>query len=188
MVLTQNAFEAMLNWLDSDRDRARKKYEAIRVRLTKIFVCRGCAEAEDLSDQTINRVAARVEEISDSFQGDPALYFYGVASQVHREYLRSRSVQQSVDVAADKQLLVEAVTEDIDPEYQCLERCLHHLPWENRNLVLQYYQQDRQAKIEHRQRLATELGIAVNALRIRAHRIRRALQECVQQCLNEHML
>ena len=55
----------------------------------------------------------------------------------------------------------------------------------NRELVLQYYQEEKQAKIDHRRRLAEQLGIALNALRIRAHRIRASLQECVQNCVQE---
>ena len=33
--------------------------------------------------------------------------------------------------------------------------------------------------------LQEELGIAVNALRIRAHRIRRSLEQCVHSCLEQ---
>jgi hypothetical protein len=52
-------------------------------------------------------------------------------------------------------------------------------------LVLEYYRQERKAKIDHRKLLAAELGIAVNALRIRAHRIRRSLEQCVHTCLEQ---
>ena len=77
------------------------------------------------------------------------------------------------------------LTSDFEPEYECLERCLEQLPPDNRDLVLRYYQQERKAKIEHRKSLATELGIAVNALRIRAHRIRLVLQRCVRDCIEQ---
>lgn len=75
--------------------------------------------------------------------------------------------------------------EDIEPEYRCLEHCLEQLLPENRDLVVRYYQQERQAKIDHRKMLASELGIAVNALRLRAHRIRLTLQRCVLDCLDQ---
>ena len=186
-VLTQEAFERLLDWLDSDRDRAGKKYESVRLRLIKIFTCRGCTEAEDLADETINRVTAKVQEVAENYSGDPALYFYGVSQKVHLEYLRKYQKKQA-DVAVDSATLNLApitLDDDIEPEYECLERCLDHLPSDNRKLVVEYYQQEKQAKIEHRKRLATELGIAVNALRIRAHRIRLVLQRCVLDCL-EH--
>jgi len=188
-VLTQDSFDTLLDWLDADRERAGSKYEAIRLRLIKIFTCRGCAEAEELADETINRVTARVIDIASDYHGDPALYFYGVSHKVHLEYLRKAQAQQTnvpVDSAgSNADALTVSLVDDIEPEYECLERCLEHLPTDNRKLVLEYYQQERHAKIEHRKRLATELGIAVNALRIRAHRIRLALQRCVHNCLEQ---
>ena len=62
---------------------------------------------------------------------------------------------------------------------------MQRLTADNRKLVLQYYQEEKQAKIDHRKLLAEQLGIALNALRIRAHRIRASLQECVQNCVRE---
>ena len=53
--MNQEQFEQLLNWLDRDRDKAGAKYEAIRKRLIKLFVCRGCDAAEDLADQTIRQ-------------------------------------------------------------------------------------------------------------------------------------
>ena len=188
-VLTQEALNALLDWLDTDRDRAGSKYEAIRLRLIKILTCRGCPVAEELADETINRVTAKVLDVASDYQGDPAHYFYAVSHKVYQEYLRKLPAQQ-IDpetdaVASSSTAPTLSLADDIESEFQCLERCLDHLPTENRDLVVQYYQQEKQAKIEHRKRLATEFGIAVNALRIRAHRIRLTLQHCVQDCLQQ---
>ena len=46
-----------------------------------------------------------------------------------------------------------------------------------------YYQEERRAKIELRQELADSLQIPLNALRIRAHRIRARLEQCITQCM-----
>jgi RNA polymerase sigma factor (sigma-70 family) len=186
--LTQDAFDKLLNWLDSDRESAGRKYEAIRLRLIKIFTCRGCSEAEELADETINRVIAKIADVSFEYEGNPALYFYGFAPNLHHEYLRrNRLKAAAVSVEDDNQFSVCAPQPvgDAQPEYECLDRCLEHLPADNRKLVLEYYQQERQAKIDRRKRLATELGIAVNALRIRAHRIRRTLEQCVRDCVEQ---
>jgi DNA-directed RNA polymerase specialized sigma24 family protein len=188
-VLTQDAFDRLLDWLDPDREVAGRKYEAIRLRLIKIFTCRGCSEVEDLADETINRVAARVGEIATDYQGEPAVYFYGVAQKVYLEHLRKVKVKQAeVPVESsfnDPAMRQDCFDEDIEPSYECLEHCLEHLPSSNRQLVLEYYRQERKAKIDHRKLLAAELGIAVNALRIRAHRIRRSLEQCVHACLEQ---
>jgi DNA-directed RNA polymerase specialized sigma24 family protein len=186
--LTQDAFDSLLNWLDADRERAASRYETIRLRLIKIFTCRGCLEAEDLADETINRVTARVPEIAKGYQGDPAQYFFGVCQKVHLEYLRKVSAHRELDSGIGGDASRPAATmipQDIEAEYECLERCLDNLPTANRELVIKYYQQERQAKIDHRKLLAQELGIAVNALRIRAHRIRLALQKCVEDCVEQ---
>lgn len=188
-VLTQEAFDALLDWLDPGREPAGMKYEAIRMRLIRIFTCRGCPEAELLADETINRVASKVPEISSGYVGDPSLYFYAVAQKVHLEYIRKVQTQQSpISVETADNLLSKppvSLADDFEPEYHCLERCLERLPQETRHLVEQYYQQEKQAKIDHRKLLATELGIAVNALRIRAHRIRLSLRQCVRDCLDQ---
>jgi DNA-directed RNA polymerase specialized sigma24 family protein len=187
-VLTQEAFDGLLDWLDADHEQAGRKYEAIRLRLIKIFTCRGCGDAEDLADETINRVSAKIEELAQTYRGNPALYFYGVAQKVHLEFLRNKHPLEltqedlrSVAVASSEPALLN----DIEGEYECLEWCMDRLPAENRDLVLQYYQLERQAKIRHRKRLASELGIALNALRIRAHRIRSTLQQCVEGCIEQ---
>jgi DNA-directed RNA polymerase specialized sigma24 family protein len=177
-VLTKESFDALLSWLDPNQDSAARKYELIRTRLIKIFVCRGCGEPEDLADETIDRVARKLNEIAESFTGDPVRYFYGVANKVHLEYLRRKRVTAPPKAWND--------SDKAEREYNCLERCMQKLTPDNRELVLQYYQEERQAKIEHRKGLAEQLGIALNALRIRAHRIRLTLQDCVKDCL-EHV-
>ena len=174
-VLSQESFDALLAWLDSDRERAGIKYEQIRLRLIKIFAGRGCAEAEDLADEIINRVTNRLNEIGNEFTGNRERYFYGVAYKVLMEYQRRRQPQPPPAAAVD--------SDRVEQEYLCLEQCIAQLSDENRELLLQYYQGEGRTKIEQRRRLAEKLGIAPNALRIRAFRIRAALQECVEKCL-----
>ncbi|MGI9068761.1 MAG: RNA polymerase sigma factor [Pyrinomonadaceae bacterium] len=176
-ILTQESFDALLAWLNPAREEAGRKYEQIRLRLIKIFTCRGCGEPEDLADETINRVSKKLKEIESGYSGDPARYFYGVANKVHMEYVRRKPVPIPPTRPED--------SDDIEKEYECLERCIQKLTPDNRLLVLQYYQEDKRAKIDHRKLLAEQLGIALNALRIRAHRIRTSLQECVQTCVSE---
>jgi DNA-directed RNA polymerase specialized sigma24 family protein len=175
--LTRESFEALLAWLDPNREVAGQKYENIRTRLIKIFACRGCCEPEDLADETINRVTNKLEEIEPTFIGERARYFYGVANKVHLEYLRKKPVPPLP--------IVTNTSEEAELRHRCLDRCASKLTPENRELVFQYYQEEKRAKIEHRKHQADHLGIAVNALRIRAHRIRKSLQDCVRECLEE---
>ncbi|HEY0047746.1 MAG TPA: hypothetical protein VGB68_00565, partial [Pyrinomonadaceae bacterium] len=58
-VINQENFDVLLNWLDRNREIAGQKYEKIRRRLIRIFLGRGCFEAEELADETINRVTRK---------------------------------------------------------------------------------------------------------------------------------
>ncbi len=178
-LLTRDSLDALLAWLDSDRDLAGQKYEEIRRRLIKLFTCRGCFEPEDLSDETINRVIRKLPEIVDAFTGDQIRYFYGVANKVHLEYLRRKPIPDIPSVLPNN--------EESNSEIECLDQCMAELTPENQSLVLEYYQEDKRAKIDHRKHLAERLGIAANALRIRAFRIRASLEACVRGCLSRRL-
>ena len=175
-------FDELLGWLHTDRDQAGRKYEDIRRRLIRIFIHRGCVTAEDLADETITRVARKVREVRDNYNpgDDPALYFYGVARNVYREYLKRRP-----DPPSSPPTTPTDGDDDMTAEYDCLDKCLKHLTQQNRELILEYYQNEEGAKIESRKRLAGRFGLALNALRIRTHRIRVDLKKCVLDCLRE---
>lgn len=173
--LSQESFDALLDWLDSDREQAGMKYEQIRRNLIKIFVNRGCAEAEDFADETINRVVSKLDEVKKEFTGDPARYFYGVANKIFLEYQRRKPLQPPSLPPDD--------SNRVEQEYRCLEHCIGRLSEADRELLLLYYQAEGREKIEQRKLLATKLGIAPNALRIRAFRIRAMVQRCVEKCV-----
>ena len=118
--------------------------------------------------------------MADTYVGEPTPYFITVAHNVFREYMTNRRPHSELPPE-----LPEPPGPDPDEEleYDCLEQCVQELRPAQRDLVLQYYRENKQAKIDHRKVLAEELGIGINALRIRAHRIRTALQDCVDRCL-----
>jgi RNA polymerase sigma factor (sigma-70 family) len=178
-VMSHESFEALLDWLDPDRDQAGIKYEQIRGGLINYFTFRAPCDAEDLADETINRVISRLPEIGYQINGDRARYFYGVARKVQLEYLRRKSPQPPQEPVND--------SERQEIEHNCLDQCIRKLSPENRKLVLRYYQADGRQKIEQRKQLADELGIAPNALRIRAYRIRTALQKCLEKCVEDSL-
>lgn len=149
----------------------------IRAALVKTFLCQGCPSPEDLADETINRVIRKIPEIVHTFAGDPALYFSAVARFILLEYgSKRRDLPLLVDPVKDEE-------EDIEQEYESLDQCIQRLSAENRELILQYYKAERRAKIDNRKRLAERLGITLNALRVRADRIRGGLETCVGDCV-----
>jgi DNA-directed RNA polymerase specialized sigma24 family protein len=181
--VSQEAFDRMLAWLDSDRERAGQKYEEIRYRLIKIFVCQGCIDPEGLADETIDRVIRKVPEIAPDYAGNPALYFSGVARYILLEYKNRMAQLRVLPPAPPKQ--IEEDDEDIERDYECLDHCIERLTPANRELILEYYREEKQAMIENRKRLAERMGATPNALRVRADRIRNNLQKCVANCLKQ---
>jgi DNA-directed RNA polymerase specialized sigma24 family protein len=178
--ITQEGFQLLLDWLGTSSEPAAEKYEKIRGRLIRIFVGRGCHEAEHLADQTIDRVILKIPQIRGEYVGDPAAYFYGVAHYIHREWLRSQRPEVELTVIA-----AAAPVDEEGPEYSCLETCLEKLPAASREMIVEYYRDERRAKIERRKTLANRLGISIGALQIKASRVRAKLAKCVRECVTQ---
>jgi DNA-directed RNA polymerase specialized sigma24 family protein len=180
--LTQEAFDKLLAALGPDRERAGETYLEIRNNLVRFFEWRGCPLPEDHADETFNRLTKRIaggEEILN-----PMSYCLGVARMLLLEINKDRAREQK---ALTEMTTSHAAPDDADDGAQarieCLRACLETLPSNNRELIIQYYQGEKGAKIENRKRLVERLGIPVNTLRMRALRLRERLQSCVEDCL-----
>jgi len=178
--LTPESFSLLLQWLDSDPEQAAVKYEKIRIRLIKIFACQGCADPERLTDETFDRVVAKINWLMTEYVGDPTLYFCGVARNVLKEDRRDRLNPRPLPPPPE-----QAEEELEQREFDCLDECMEKLPQENRRLVLAYYEGDGHAKIANRGKLANQLGITLRALRLRAYHTRLQLRECMELCLTQ---
>jgi DNA-directed RNA polymerase specialized sigma24 family protein len=164
-------------WLDSNPAEAAEKYEEIRLRLIKYFTCNGCGDqAEDLADETFDRVAKKLErgEIPEPFTGNKRLYFFAFAKNIRLENLRKPpEIQPPPLVTPDR-------TED---ESQCLEKCVPILSSEDRWLAIEYYRCEKSTKVAHHKKLAKKFDLGLAGLRTRIHRIRERLRPCIEDCL-----
>ena len=174
--ITQEQFDSLLTWLDDDREIAAKKYEMIRAGLVRVFVSKGFNDAEDLADESIDRVINRLPDIRETYEGDQTRYFHGVARFVIRESLRRR------EVAVDEMPTVWVDPRPTSKEEDCLEHCLQLLPKQKRDLILDYLLYEGHRKIEHHRQMAAELGISDGALRGRVHQVRIRVEDCVREC------
>jgi DNA-directed RNA polymerase specialized sigma24 family protein len=191
--ITREAFDRMLAELHSDSERAGEQYEKIRRKLVKLFEWRGCAHAEECADETFNRVAQKVCEGTSIWADDPYSYFHGVALNVLREYWKSaeqtektlEEMAQIQGLSADPEDLLSRETEQRVKErlLECLNQCLQKLPPNNLHLITRYHLGEEALDKSRRKVLAQSLGIPLNALRIRAYRIRVAVEECVRNCI-----
>ena len=174
-VLSQEDFDRLLAWLDEDRERAGATYEKIRWRLITIFAARGCPVAEELADETLDRVARRVSDIAVNYTGDKVRYFFGVANNVHHEYLKRPAVSEPA-------ALFEAAP-DKERVHECLEQCLARLPEAERATILNYFAHEKGTKVDLHKQMAAELGITINTLRLRVLLTKQKLQPCIARCL-----
>jgi RNA polymerase sigma factor (sigma-70 family) len=187
--ITSSAFHRLLDWLDRGEKSDGKKYLEMRQRLVAYFDRKNCATPNEFADETLNRVARRLEEETIESEA-PAKYCYIVARFVFLEYLRGANKNNVPldDVLKQREINQLAARESSDEKavkekmLDCLEQCTSKLDSANREIIISYYFGREQIKIENRRALAQRLGISANALSIRACRIRDKLEVCVEKC------
>jgi RNA polymerase sigma factor (sigma-70 family) len=176
--------DEILAWFNSDRDVASSMYLQLRDNLEKIFIMNRCSDPEWLTDETFDRVAKKVVHVRQTYEGDPRLYFYGVARNLIKEDLKRVKTHASLEDVKPQARDIEFKEETAALREGCLHSCLEELSPEKRDLILNYYAKEKQAKIDHRAELADRLNTSVETLRVRVYRIRNSLLKCVEQCLD----
>lgn len=177
--LTQETLDKLLSWLDPDREQSGKKYETIRCGLVRIFTYWGCVEADELADETINRVANKIETIEKTYVGSPSHYFYGVAKKVHLEYRRRKT--KVVSLPPDLPLTMATPETLKELTYACLEQCIQQLTPARREMIWHYFQEGSSAR--QREELARYMGIKLSTLRVKIFRSISILEPCVKKCV-----
>lgn len=178
-----DAFRALLARLSADGGDA-AAYEALRRRLIQFFRLHVPAEADDLADVVLDRLARRIHEGIDV--ASVPSYALGVARMVLHE-ARAKSARRHLaemdpTLAPDDDSGDDA--RDLEGVLAALRACLDAAGTAARALILSYYGGDGAVRIATRKRLADEHGISLNALRNRALRLRDALEACVRKRTN----
>ncbi|HET6976035.1 MAG TPA: hypothetical protein VFI24_06920 [Pyrinomonadaceae bacterium] len=181
MELTQESFDLLLFWLHPVPDEAGKIYLKIRTGLVKNFAAHGCSVPDELADITLDRVAQKLPAIIDTYVGEREPYVHRVAFYVLREH-RAKLVEI---VELDQDLPGKDPVEGRDKELRsfCVNKCMGLLPAWKKNLIEKYYHGSKGTKIRNRKELAAGLNIGLAALRVKALRIRQALEKCTKSCL-----
>jgi DNA-directed RNA polymerase specialized sigma24 family protein len=191
---TETAFGRLLEWLDGGVDSHGETYVEMRRRLVSYFDRRNRLSADELADETLTRIGRTLEKDGTIAVRPPARYCYVVAKFVLLEDIRRERLHVSLDeyrgadapntrattpLEADEGRAVE------ERRLESIDACLQKLKPEQRELIVEYYRDARRQKIERRRDLAKRLGISMNALGIRAARIRGALEACVEASCDE---
>ena len=184
--LDEAAFHRLLEWLDQGAESNGERYVEIRERLVSYFGRRNCPAPDDLADETLNRVARRLEEQVAIDDVGPAHYCYIVARFVLLESLRERAREAASlnDIRAGLQSTdrPDEGAAERERTMECLERCLAASSAAERELIREYYRTDEGAAKVQRKRLAERLALTPNSLAIRAWRLRHRLERCVREC------
>jgi DNA-directed RNA polymerase specialized sigma24 family protein len=133
-------------------------------------------QPEELADQTLDRVARKLEDGATIAEGALGAYVRGVARMVFYE-----STREPVAARLTREPAAAVAPDDAEAASECLDRCLASLDAADRTLLLRYYDAGKTADV--RKRLADELGISVTALRIRTHRLRAQVERGMAVCL-----
>lgn len=190
--------EALLNCLDPDRDEAGRKYVELRQKLVHIYGWRGYEFPEELADEVMDRVAAKLGQGLEIQASDPFRFICGVAHLVFKELLRDQRRRLKVlDHEAQKESERQRREIEVgkwrtpgdgswhEARLDCLSRCLRDRPANERQLIVRYHLGEKRARIENRKQLAAELGLQGKKLRVKASRIRAKLESCTRKCLKK---
>lgn len=178
--LTGTALERLLALLDGNRDEAAARYEALHARLERLLEWWGSRQSRELADRTLDRVAQKLEEGAEVPPAALSAYVRGVARLVYYESLREHEREERARLDAPPSEPLNAGTAGA---LEALDDCLDSLSSADRDLILGYYGGDPGAQIETRRRIAADFALSPTALRIRAHRVRARLEECVHAAL-----
>lgn len=181
--LTAGAFSSLLTRLGPDAERAGSAYEHLRRALVSFFAWRGAATPEECADETLDRLATRLDEGAEV--EDLPRFARGIARLVLLEHWRrpdARGVPLE-DAGSRRQVATEPQPADDDALAECLDRCLGELAADGRALILEYYLAEGRNRIDTRKRMARALGVSESALRNRAQRLRDQLERCITGCV-----
>jgi RNA polymerase sigma factor (sigma-70 family) len=184
LAIPPKSFDEILAWLHPDRDQAGDIYVQLRHDLTKIFTWNRCADPDGLTDEVFDRVARKVHDVRPTFEGEPKLYFYGVARNLLKESPKRVKRQVSLEDTELRAPDTSMGDETARMREECLDSCLQDLDPEKKELILSYYTRDKQAKIDYRSEMARKLGISVETLRVRVYRLRGTIETCIERCLD----
>jgi RNA polymerase sigma factor (sigma-70 family) len=190
--LTKEKFDRLMEWLGKDRETAALKYESIRHDFIRYFSRSVGADAEELADETINRVIEKLPQIIGSYSGDPKYLFFRYARLTRLEHIRRlarrelpreddyRTIGDLPDPRTFAKAKADAEAEERDES--CLVECLRKFRPEEQRMFLLYYQEGNRLQLDWRRSLAAEAGISLNALRLQIHRQKERLYACIVAC------
>jgi len=142
--LREQTFRRLLAWFDQGVDTNGQSYLVIRERLLGYFDRKNCLNADELADETLNRVARRLDEEDGNIETEtPAKYCYIVARFVFMEHLREtkradHALGQMQTMASNSDSLMNEAAAEKELRHECLDRCIGKLDQASRSVITKY--------------------------------------------------
>ena len=187
---TRINFDNFLLCLDSDRERAGERYSKLQQALIGFFTWRNSLDPESRAAETLDILSRQIAEGREI--SNVETYSIGVARKVLLKEHDSREANQvsldELQLDHDRRFSIQAKQTLADQEANqriydnCMRSCLQQLPESDRRLISMYAGARGHDK-NNREKLAEEVGISLQLLRVRINRIRGVLKECLSKCL-----
>ncbi|MBZ5505876.1 MAG: hypothetical protein LAO78_10350 [Acidobacteriia bacterium] len=191
--LSRERFTGLLASLHSDRVVAAEKYVMLRHKLVRFFERFQYGDPEDLADDALDRIAKKLEtEAIHNLNS----FAYSVAVKISLEIQKDSARFVSIDGREDWE---DSLVGERDPEAriidsmrkmrnaQCLNACLQRLRAGDHELLLEYYEGEKQERIRRRQELAEKRATTLARLRSEVNLFREKLRACVNRCLRSNL-
>jgi len=177
--LTSEAFAKLLSAFSDDEAAAAAAYGELRGGLLRFFQLRGISDFQQAADETLDRLPERIGE--QTKKEEIRYIAFGIAKFVLLEKLREERREIS---AADGFYPPDGAPEPFGAadEFEPLRECFQKLYAHERRLLSSYFTDLPAAELAaHRARLAEREGIDLNSLRNRISRLRRRLEDCLDE-------
>ncbi len=181
---TPEQFQKYLLWLHSDEDQAAQKHETIRGGLARFFAQKDYHDPDHLVDVTLGRVIAKIEIVELDENVTQARFIRGYAQNVYLEAHRQIKEEQLDPILDQNKFTQPTPPDDSEKEndLSCLDQCFNQMKPEDCTLLKKYFSVNRDQRDSHRLRLAVELGITSENLRVRVMRRSAKLRTCLVGC------
>jgi DNA-directed RNA polymerase specialized sigma24 family protein len=181
--LTQEEFDLLLSKLHTDRESAGGEYILLWQKLFTFFQARACLSADELVDETLNRVAKKIAGGEEP--RNISAYCHGFAKNVWLEYLKNPGLNRGSfeEIPPTPSIGIDEI--DRKERHKLFTSCLKELPTDDARLFIEYWYHEDRPNRDIRKEMAERLKISPTALRIRIFRIKRKVDECVKKRLGE---
>ncbi len=177
--VNQEIFAALLNSLHPDAIVAGREYVRLRDKLTSFFDLRGDNDPETAADETLDRAARKVA--AGTIVPEIGRYCVGIARLLflERQRLTYRARHAFSHFTENH---TDPPDESTQQRYRLMAQCLAQLPQSEQELLANYCRKNAAGREFARQRAALAQIYQTNAagLRLRVHRLRLRLAQCVK--------